>query len=278
MQVNGFDIQGHRGCRGLRPENTIQAMIHALELGVTTLEMDVVISADEKVVVSHEPYFNHLFSTHPHGRKVEKEEEAGLNIFKMPYEDVCKYDVGSRQHPLFPEQLSQPAHKPQLSELINATEEIRNNNNPVFYNIETKCTDFTDNLFHPAPERFVDLLVEVIKSASIEDRVIIQSFDFRTLRYLHSIAPHIQTAILIESYKGGTVEDHIAELGFEPSVYSSHYSIINTQLMKTCHRKKMRVIPWTVNEVSTMKQLIELGVDGIITDYPDRLIALLRQK
>src|SRR5688572_26482823 len=159
-----FDKERHRGCRELMPENTLPGMMKALELGVTTLEMDAVITKDRQVVLSHEPFFNHEITTKPDGTYVTEAEEKSLNIFNFPYDEIKRYDVGLKPHPRFPRQQKLKVVKPLLSELIDTVEEYcrRNNQGPVFYNIETKSTPTTDNTYHPAPEVFVDLLMKVL--------------------------------------------------------------------------------------------------------------------
>lgn len=266
-----FDKQGHRGCRGLMPENTIPAMLTALQLGVTTLEMDVVITKDKKVVLSHEPFFNHEITTRPDGSVVTEKEERSLNIFKMTYEEVKKFDVGLKPHPRFPQQQKKAAYKPLLSELLDSVRQyMMAAKRPLpFFNIETKSIPATDDVFHPKPGEFVELLIAVIKEKEIEDRVIIQSFDFRTLQYLHQKYPTIKTAMLIEDFDKRGIEKQIEALGFNPTIYSPHYSLVNEMLLAYCHERKIKVIPWTVNKKEDIERLKKMGVNGIITDYPD---------
>lgn len=266
-----FDKQGHRGCRGLMPENTIPAMLTALQLGVTTLEMDVVITKDKKVVLSHEPFFNHEITTRPDGSVVTEKEERSLNIFKMTYEEVKKFDVGLKPHPRFPQQQKKAAYKPLLSELLDSVRQyMMAAKRPLpFFNIETKSIPATDDVFHPKPAEFVELLIAVIKEKEIEDRVIIQSFDFRTLQYLHQHYPTIKTAMLIEDFDRRGIEKQIEALGFNPTIYSPHYSLVNEALLNYCHERKIKVIPWTVNKKEGIERLKKMGVNGIITDYPD---------
>lgn len=270
-EVEDFDKQGHRGCRGLLPENTVPAMLHALQLGVTTLEMDVVITNDKKVVLSHEPFFNHDISTKPDGSIVLPTEEKGLNIYKMNYEEVKQFDVGLKPHPRFPQQQKMAAYKPLLSDLLDSVQQYMTRaKRPLpFFNIETKCLPATDNLYHPEPAEFVELLMAVIKEKEIEDRVIIQSFDFRTLQYLHQKYPHIKTAMLIEDFDKRGIEKQIAALGFQPAIYSPHFSLVNEKLLAYCHQRTIKVIPWTVNKKEEIERLKKMGVDGIITDYPN---------
>ena len=132
-------IQGHRGCRGEFPENTLPAFQHALDAGVTVLEMDVCISADGQVLVSHEPYMNSLYAIKPDGTPVLKSEEKGLNVYKMSYNEVRKFDVGSRGNPLFPEQKKVFAYKPLLEEVFKLAEDFRKKTGKkIYYKIRSE--------------------------------------------------------------------------------------------------------------------------------------------
>jgi glycerophosphoryl diester phosphodiesterase len=266
-----FDKQGHRGCRGLLPENTIPGMLKAIDLGVTTLEMDAVITADSQVILSHEPFFNHEITTRQDGSSITEAEEQSLNLFKMTYAETNRFDVGLKPHNRFPKQQKQAATKPLLTEVIDSAEAYLKQKNlpPVGYNIETKCKQETDNLFHPEPETFVRLLMAIIQSKEIQDRTIIQSFDIRTLQVVHRQYPGTKTALLIEDYDKHTFAEQLAQLGFTPTIYSPHYSLVNTALVQQCKTAGVQLIPWTVNEREEITRLKEMGVDGIITDYPN---------
>lgn len=271
--TRSFDIQGHRGCRGLMPENTIPAMLHALGLGVTTLEMDVVMTKDKQFVLSHEPFFNHEITTKPDGTFVTEKEESSLNIFQMNYAEVVKYDVGMKPHPRFPRQEKMNAVKPRLRDVVEAVkQQMMMARRPFpYYNIETKTQPLTDGIYHPGPAEFVDSLVSVIRELDIEDHVIIQSFDFRTLQYLHQHYPAIKTAMLIEDYDKRSAAELLKVLGFIPTIYSPAHTLVNEALVKKVHENGMLLIPWTVNDKNRIEELKKLGVDGIITDYPDLL-------
>jgi glycerophosphoryl diester phosphodiesterase len=266
-----FDKEGHRGCRGLMPENTIPAMLKAIDLGVTTLEMDAVITKDSQVILSHEPFFNHAITTKPDGTSIDEKDERNFNIYQMTYAETQQYDVGKKLNELFPGQKKMTVTKPLLGSVIDRVEAYVKIKKipPVFYNIETKSTPATDDLFHPSPAVFVELLMEVILKKGIQDHVIIQSFDFRTLQYLHRHYPAIKTSMLIEGNDTRNFEDQLAALGFTPTIYSPDYSLVNEELLRRCHAKKIKVIPWTVNDKPIMDNLKRMGVDGIITDYPD---------
>jgi glycerophosphoryl diester phosphodiesterase len=266
-----FDKQGHRGCRGLMPENTVPAMINAIGLGVTTLEMDVVITKDKQVILSHEPFFNHEITTKADGSFVTEKEEKNFNIYKIAFAETQQFDVGLKPHPRFPQQQKMAVQKPHLADVFDSVKNyMMMARRPFpFFNIETKLMPATDNIYHPAPAEFVELLMKVIKEKQLEDFVIIQSFDFRTLQYLHQHYPAIKTAMLIEDYDKRTLEDQIKALGFTPTIYSPAYVLATDEVIKKCHQQNIKIIPWTVNDKKEIERLKGLGVDGIITDYPN---------
>ena len=266
-----IDMQGHRGCRGLMPENTIPAMLKALDLGVTTLEMDVVITKDKKVVLSHDQWFSEEITTKPDGTYMGLREERKFNIYWMTYEDVKTFDVGMKPHPRFSQQQKMRVVKPLLTDVIDSVRQYMMKSRRPFpyYNIETKSNPEFDGVFHPKPGEFVELLMGVIREKNIEDHVIIQSFDFRTLQYLHEHYPAIKTAMLIEDYDKRSLDEQLKALGFIPTIYSPDYSLVTKELLKKCHGKNIKVIPWTVNDKTKIEELKTMGVDGIITDYPN---------
>ncbi|AXY78098.1 glycerophosphodiester phosphodiesterase [Paraflavitalea soli] len=269
IDLPSFDKEAHRGGRGLMPENTIPAMLHAIDLGVNTLEMDAVITKDGQVILSHEPFFSAAIATKPDGTRVTPQEERSLNIFQMTYAETQRYDVGLAVNPGFKDQQKLAATKPLLSKVIDSVEAYtkKKKSTPVFYNIETKTNPRTDNQYHPAPEEFVEKLMAVILQKHIEDRVIIQSFDFRTLQILHTKYPAIRTAALVADNKG--LEEHLKQLQFIPTIYSPLYTLVKPELVTQCHQQKIKVLPWTVNDKPTIEKLKALGVDGIISDYPN---------
>ena len=268
-----FDKQGHRGCRGLMPENTIPAMLKALDIGVTTLEMDIAITKDRQVIVSHDPFFNHEITTKADGSYLSDKEERELKIYGMTFEETQRYDVGMKPYTRFPRQLKLPVRKPLLRDLLDSVRQYMTNNKRAFpyFNIETKTQPATDNIYHPGPAEFVDLLMTVIKEKRIEEFVIIQSFDFRTLRYLHQNYPSIRTAMLIQGSDKRDLADQLTDLGFIPDIYSPEFVLVTRELIDKCHLQKIKIIPWTVNDTTKITELKNAGVDGIISDYPDLL-------
>lgn len=268
-----FDKEGHRGCRGLMPENTIPAMIKATDFGVNTLEMDIVFTSDNVAILSHEPFFNHEITTKPDGKFIDEKDEKNYNIYKMTFAETQRYDVGLKPHPRFPEQQKLKVSKPSLAAVIDSVEAYTASKNlpKVYYNIETKTDPATDKTYHPAPAAFVEMLMKVINEKGIADRAIIQSFDMRTLKYLHKKYPAVKTALLIEVTNKNSFRKQMKDLSFTPSIYSPEETLVTTNLINECHERNIRIIPWTVDDKKRIKELRSLGVDGIISDYPNYL-------
>lgn len=264
-----FDWQGHRGARGLLPENTIPTFLKALEFPIQTLELDVVISKDSQVVISHEPWLSHTICSKPDGTPVTEKEEQSLKIFQLTYAAIQKYDCGSRGNARFPAQQPMPVYKPLLKDMITAVENYCKEKNRTlpFYNMEIKSMPEWDSVFTPAINVFSQLLIDQIKSLNIQQRTCIQSFDVRALQAVRQIDSTIVTALLVENTDG--LETNLEKLGFIPNIYSPYYQLVSANMVKMTHERGMRIIPWTVNDTTTMQGLIKLGVDGMITDYPN---------
>jgi len=269
-----LDTQGHRGGRGIMPENSIPAMINAVKLGVKTLELDCVISKDNQVVVSHDTYMSADFMTKPDGSPVGKAEEKNLLIYTMPYDSVKLYDGGTKPHPQFPDQKKLKTYKPLLAELIDSVERYIKINHlkPVYYNLEIKSAPARDGIEHPQPEAFVKLVMDVLNKKKVAQKVTIQSFDTRPLLVLHQKYPKQTLSYLIANKDSFT--DNITKLGFTPQVISPYYTLIDSNFVEQAHQAKVQVLPWTVNDEEGMKKMADLKVDSIISDFPDKLIKL----
>lgn len=270
INARQVDIQGHRGARGMLPENTIPAFIYALDQGVTTLELDVVISKDGKVVVSHEPWLSASICTDPDSVPVTEEDEKNYNIYQMDYDEIKSFDCGSRGNPRFDTQKPMKTYKPLLADVIKAVEwHIKSYTKyEVDYNIELKSSPQGDGKFHPGPEIFSKIVHDVVDRYLPWERIVIQSFDFRILKYWHINYPEARLAALIENVK--PPKSNIEELGFKPTVYSPYYKLLSQEKVKAIHDMGIKVIPWTVNDKDDIQKMVSWKVDGIITDYPNR--------
>lgn len=277
-----FDLQGHRGARGLQPENTIPAFITALDWGVTTVELDVVITKDNLVMLSHEPFISPSICWDTTGKPFQ--DERKYNIYKLTFDEIQKFDCGSKGNVRFLEQQKQVVYKPLLSDVIVAIENhIKNfSQYEVDYNIEIKSSPEGDKKFHPTVEVFSELVYKLIDQYLPWERVVIQSFDFRVLKYWHSKHPKVRLAALVEN--SNSIDANLTDLGFVPSIYSPYFKLLSTEKVAYLHtltptglekpRTNLRVIPWTVNEPKEMEEVKAWGVDGLITDYPNRASVL----
>lgn len=268
-----FDLQGHRGARGLMPENTIPAFLKALDLGVDTIELDLVVTADNRLLVSHEPWFSHLITTKPDGSPVSEDEEKSLNIYRMEFEETSQYDVGLRGNRNFPKQQPMEAVKPLFSDAVRAIEEYASERNlpKPAYNIETKSVPEQYGVMVPQPQEFASILhqelLELNREFELLNRVIVQSFDPQTLIEFKKLNDGVKLAMLVSDER--PMQEYINRLGFTPDIWSPGYRLVTPQSITEAEEKGMQVIPWTVNTVDEIRQLLELGVHGIITDYPD---------
>jgi glycerophosphoryl diester phosphodiesterase len=295
--VKSFDLQGHRGARGLRPENTLAGFEFALELGVSTLELDCAITADGVVVVSHDPVLNPDHTRDEQGRFLDS---AGPPIATLTWAQLQRYDVG-RLRPgtsyaaRFPDQ--QAVDGERIPRLVDVFALARSRGDAdVRFNVETKLSPDQPGLTVP-PEPFAQAVVDAVRSAGLESRTTFQSFDWRTLMIVRRIAPGIATVALTDQQPG---EDTI-EVGrpgpspwlggldiedFAGSVprlvhasgartWSPNYRDIDARVVEEAHALGLAVVPWTVNEPAAMQRVIALGVDGMISDRPDLLRSVL---
>ncbi len=275
---NTIDIQGHRGCRGLMPENTIPAFIHAVNLGVNTLELDVVATKQSVVIVSHEPFFNHEISSDPNGKEINKENEKTFNVYTMTTSEIKSMDVGLKVHPRFPLQKKMSSVKPTLSEMVSAVElHVELNNLPkIRYNIEIKREPQNDEIYHPKMNLFADLVCNELESLGILKRTTVQCFDVETLKYIHNKYPKIDLVYLVMNTN--PFIENVNNLGFIPAVYSPYFKLVSNELVKYGNQNVMKIIPWTVNEEEDIMTMLDLKVDGIISDYPDKVIEIVESR
>ncbi|WP_424494730.1 glycerophosphodiester phosphodiesterase family protein [Salinimicrobium sp. GXAS 041] len=272
-----IQVQGHRGDRGNFPENSIPAFLSAVEKGVDVLELDVVISKDKKVVVSHEPFMASEYMLMPNGNRISKNEEKSFNFYHMSYDSIRKFDAGSGENKRFVNQKKIKTYKPLLSEVFERVENyiVAQELDPVSYNIEIKSGFGNYEIFQPLPEEFVELLMKVVQNHDMEDKIVVQSFDPTPLTILRKKYPAIPLAFLVEK---GTPEENLQKLNFQPEIYSPYFRLL-TDRESVCEiqKKGMQVIPWTVNSKKEINRMIGFEVDGIISDYPERVISLLKQ-
>lgn len=264
-----MDVQGHRGCRGLYPENSILAFDKAIDLGVTTIELDVVLSKDLQVVVSHEPYLNPTICSGQNGAEVSSDAEL-TNLYQLNYAEIRRYDCGSKSHPIFHEQINIKTYKPLLTEVFQLLKERQSK---VQLNIEIKSNPKGYGKFFPEPKPYVDVVLGVIEEQGYLNRVTLQSFDINILEEIHQQYPKVSIALLIDENEN--IEEKLQLLTFTPNIISPYFNLLNEKEVVKYHDGGFKIIPWTVNSIENMKIVSGWNVDGIITDYPDRLLELL---
>ena len=288
-----LDLEGHRGARGLAPENTLPAFATALSIGVTTLELDVGVTRDAVVVVMHDRTLNPSVARDHSGKWLP---EQGPSVYSLSFPELAEYDVGridpqSDYARAFPRQVSVDGTRaPSLGEVFDLTKKA--GNHVVEFNIETKLSPESPEETLPAIA-FADALIDVVRDYGFESRVIIQSFEWRTLRHVQEVAPGIRTSYLtsqqtwfdnlrrgragvspwtagfdIDEY-AGSVPATIEAAGGD--IWSPFYQEVTQSNVRDAHARGLQVIVWTVNDESEMRRMMELGVDGIISDYPDQL-------
>jgi glycerophosphoryl diester phosphodiesterase len=269
------DVHGHRGCRGLLPENSIPGFVKAVELGCDVLELDVVLSGDGEVIVSHEPWISHVICRTAAGDSILPEQERALNIHRMTVAEVQAFECGNVPHPDFPDQDDRRTSKPTLREVVETVDEhaIMNGFAIPSYNIEIKSDPEWYGTYQPEPVAYVEAVIGMIDALGITDRCIVQSFDPAILEAVHADRSDIQLALLVENTDG--LRKNLARLTFTPAIYSPHFSTADERLLKEVRELGIDLVVWTVNEKDDIRRMLDLGVDGIISDYPDRVIKLM---
>ena len=295
-----FDLQGHRGARGLMPENTLPGFAAALAIGVTTLELDVGVTRDGVVVVRHDRRLNPAIARGPDGRWIGRRGQRpikSMTFAELQDLDVGRLDPNSRYAARFPAQLAvDGARIPRLRDVIDLA--ARAGNDDVRFSVETKLSPLApDETIDP--KAFAAAVVAVLRAAGVAHRASVQSFDWRTLRHVQRIAPEVPTVYLtaqgqrfdtVQVGRRGPspwtavldVDDHDGSVprlirAAGGRIWSVRASDFDASALKEAHALGLEVLVWTVNEPTEMARFIALGVDGIVTDYPDRLRTVLAQ-
>jgi glycerophosphoryl diester phosphodiesterase len=262
------EVQGHRGCRGHLPENTLPAFQRAIEMGVDTLELDCGVTKDGVVVVHHDRRLNPDVARGPEGEWVRA---PAPTIYSLTYEELQRYDVGrirpgSEYAQRFPQQQPVDGTRiPRLADLFAMA------GTKVRYNIETKLLP-THRDETAGPDEFARLLIAEIRRANA--RATIQSFDWRTLKIAEKTAPEIQTVYLTESKDAEP--QNVASAGGR--IWSPSLKDVTQRKLSIAKSLGLRIVAWTVNEPADIATAIDIGLDGIISDYPDRVIAELKRR
>ena len=253
-------VHGHRGARARRPENTIPAYKYAIEQGVDVLEMDVAVTKDNIAVMSHDPLINPTICSGP---------KLGIPIHTLTLAELHEYDCGAKKNPGFPDQVPVPGTRiPTLDEVFEL-----GRGNSVQFNVETKI--FADKPeLTPEPEPFTRMILDLARKHKLESRMILQSFDPRTLRVMKRLDPSIRRAALFQ-----TQQDWAAVAKeFDATLFSPEQRLVTPEKVAQAHAMGMEVVPWTSDKPADWQKLVDAGVDAVITDDPAALIAWLKDR
>lgn len=261
-----FDVQGHRGARAFWPENSIAGFEYATSLGVTTLEMDVVVLATGEVLVSHEPWLNPIICANADGTKLPT--DSAVSLFNMSLLEIQQCDCGSFGNPLFPRQEKVVAYKPTLAQVVQAVDRVKRpvGLGPVRFNIEIKFDPADVGRLYPEAGVAVNAVLALLRQLSVTTRTTVQSFSSEVMEAVHAGNSGVTTAWLMEQGMG--VDEALGLLGFRPDIYSPQHALLSAEQVARAHELGVKVLPWTVNDADRMRELMEWGVDGLITDDP----------
>ena len=271
VSVKKIEVQGHRGTRGTRPENTLAAFREALRVGVDVLEMDMGVTKDGVIVVSHDSHIPPELCLGPGGARMK----APAPLRSLTFSETQRYDCGSLKNPRFPGQTPAPGSRiPALDEVFKMVAASGERAARVGFNIETKITPGEPELA-PSPEEFARLFVELVRKHGLTDRVVLQSFDWRTL----IAAKQLEPKLIVSQLVTGTLVDLAAVAkASKAEIISPEFSWIDKATVDYLHKSGIRVAPWTLNTKAEWDKALDYGVDSIITDYPAELITYLKQK
>ena len=302
IELAAFDLQGHRGARGLFPENSLAAFEAAIDLEVTTLELDVGLTRDGVVVVHHDRRLNPERARGTDGAWIDPAQQpptiAALDLAALQAYDIGRARPGSKTLARFPDQMAVDGQGiPSLRDVIAAAE--RRSGSTIRYNIETKISPESPEETAP-PETFADALVTLLLDSGVAARTTVQSFDWRTLQRVQETAPEIATSYLtaerewLDNLARGKPGASLWSAGFDPDehggsvprtilaaggrVWSPYFRDLGAGDIAAAQQLGLRVLVWTVNDPADMERLIDAGVDGVISDYPNRLRDVLDRK
>lgn len=260
------DIYGHRGARGLYPENTLFGFEKCLENNLTGFELDVVVSKNHSLIVSHEPWMSYKYCLHPNDIPITKNNQKSFNLYQLTTDEIQKFDCGSKFNPEFPHQIKKKCFKPTLEELIDKFKVY--NYEDIEIQIELKSFKEWYGIFQPYPEVYAELVIDFLKKHNFNKKqYLIKSFDSKLLNIIHHHFSGCKFGFLIDNNK--SITNNLKRLNFKPDYYNLEQSKMTTEIITELKNNNINSIPWTVNSIKDAQRLEKLGVTAIITDYPN---------
>lgn len=256
---------GHRGCRGLYPENTLPGFQKALTYDVDGIEWDVVVSKDGQLVISHEPYFEAKYCLTKDGKELNSKEGKQLNFYQLTADEIATIDCGSKFYKSFPEQEKIKAYKPTVKE---AFKTLSLGNADILFEVKSEAPDY--GVYQPEPKEFAKLIADEISDFEKKEQIIFMSFDPILLNELHEILP-MHRYVYLTYHPFTSIHKFLGEINFTPFALGMYHVTITKKDVRLLHEKEIQAFAWTVNSQKVQDKMIRYGVDGIITDYPDRI-------
>lgn len=271
-QTDTVRIFGHRGCRGLMPENSIQGFQKALDLGVNGIELDVVVNKDKQLVISHEPYFQSEFCSGPNGKEITSEKS--FNIYEMTQKEIGEFDCGAKGNKNYPEQQLFSMTKPLLAELF-ATVDLKEAE--ILFEIKSNPKEY--GISQPEPKEYIDIILRELDSFPYFNNITFMSFDKRILEELNLQVDEKNQfkngfglkAVYLTYLPFKSAKSFLKELSFKPYALGMFYPTVTRRKARFLHKKGINLFTWTVNDLKTANKLKKKGVNGIITDFPNRI-------
>ncbi len=267
-----FEVISNKGARGLMPENTLPSFLKAIELGATMIEMDVVVNKLLQPVNSSEPWFESKLCIDSSDNSISRNKEKNFNIYKMSYDEIKLFDCGNKRNSDFPDQRNLPVIKPLLREALLNCEQFRGERRlkPVQYLINIRSSVETEKTFHPDPLTFSKAVVKAVKEGGVFDNTTFISTDFRILKELKALYPECKIGIFVEGKIN--LEDLQIKLGFAPNIILADLKQFSVENIALFNQKAILLYAYIVNDVEDINKLRELGANGVVTDYPNRVI------
>lgn len=264
-QHDATKIYGHRGCRGLFPENTLEGFEHAINLGVDGIEWDVVVSKNKELIISHEPYLDGGYCLDKDGTEISVNDGKKINFYELSSAEIQRFDCGSKEYTKYPEQKKLKTHKPTVQEAFNYLDLSKTT---ILFEVKSEEADYGS--FQPSPDEYAEIIAAEIEGFEFKNNIIFMCFDPMLLEALHDLLPGYRYVYL--TYKPFTsVKKFLKDISFQPYALGMYHRTIRKKDIKQLHELQVNVFAWTVNTSQQAEKLKKYNIDGIITDYPDRI-------
>jgi glycerophosphoryl diester phosphodiesterase len=264
--IHNPQIFGHRGCRGILPENTLMAFKKAIELGADGIEWDVVVSKDGKLIISHEPYMHSAFCLDSNGKEIMDKDQKKYNTYVMTAEEIARFDCGSKKNKKYPDQQSAKAYKPTVQEAFSSLDLSKTT---VLFEVKSEEKEY--DISQPKPAVFARIIKEEISGFEFKKNLIFMCFDANLLEALYKELPEYRYVYL--TYKPFvSIANFLKDLSFKPYALGMYYRTIRQRDVKLAHKQMVKIFSWTVNDEKAVEKMTRFAVDGIITDYPNKFV------